>query len=457
MNIPLFISVVTYMAAISLLSIYYSKYVKTSEDFLVAGRRLNTVILAGTLIATWMGSGTVVGGTNTYGFNWGPVTAMTIAFTGSPIGILILTLLAKRLRERAGYTIPDLISRYYGDLGRLIACLSIILAYIGITSYQYSGIGFVLNASLGIDVGIATMAACAITIITSIAGGLISVAYTDFIGAVLMLTGLLVGALAALGKLGGWTGLMEMLPPANRGIALSWWQILQYSLPALLLVLGDQNMYQRLFAAKDPKTARAAAIGWLIGTITVVPLVSITGAVGRAVYGTKITAGMATIKVASEVVPIYAGILMLPAITAFIVTTANSYLLSAASNVGWDIYSRFIRKQAGDKEKLIVTRLFVLLFGILAYFLITKWPDILAVQMYSYTMYGAVITPPLLAALLWKKITRVAGLASMAVGAIVTIVWELAGKPYGVGSVLISAPLATITLVITSLITYREK
>jgi len=456
MKIELFIAVVAYLTGISAMGIYFSRYVKTSEDFIIAGRRLGSAVLAGTLIATWMGSGTVVGGNNTYAYNWGPITAMLLAYLGSPIGIAILTVLAKRLRERAGYTVPDFMSRYYGDIGRIIASLAIILAYIGITSYQYSGVGFVLNATLGIDVETATFIAFVVVLATTLGGGLISVAYTDFVGAVLMLTGLLIGAPLALASVGGWSGLMEKLPPANRGVPLSWWEILQYSLPALLLVLGDQNMYQRFFAAKDPKTARAAAVGWLIGVITVVPLVAITGSVGRAVFGTSIKPGMSTIKVAADVVPTPIGMLMLPAVVAFIITTGNSYLLSSATNVGWDIYSRYIRKEAGDKEKLLVTRVMVLIFGILAYLLITRWPDILAVQMYSYTMYGAVITPPLLAAVLWKRTTRIGGIVSMVIGAVVTIVWELMGKPYGIGSVLVSAPLATIALVVVSLLTSKE-
>jgi SSS family solute:Na+ symporter len=90
-------------------------------------------------------------------------------------------------------TVPDVIESKYGATARLIATLIILIAYLGITAYQYKGVGFVLNSTLGISTSIGTLISFAVIVATAVVGGLYSVAYTDFMSAVLILIGLCVG------------------------------------------------------------------------------------------------------------------------------------------------------------------------------------------------------------------------------------------------------------------------
>jgi len=151
------------------------------------------------------------------------------------------------------------------------------------------------------------------------------------------------------------------------------------------------------------------------------------------------------------------GGLAVAAITAFIVTTGTSFLLSSAVSLSWDLYSRYVNPQATDKQRLLLTRIFVVVLALLAYLLVRFFPTVLSVQMYSYTMYGAAITPALLAALVWKRATPAAGLSSMITGAVATIVWESLGKPYGLQSVLIAAPLSILILIAVGYLTYNKQ
>ena len=91
--------------------------------------------------------------------------------------------------------------------------------------------------------------------------------------------------------------------------------------------------------------------------------------------------------------------------------------------------------------------------GIFAYILLQFFPSVLAIQYWSYTIYGAGITPALLAALIWKRVTKTGGIASMIVGTIVTIAWEILKQPYGIATVLVAVPISIITLVVVSLVT----
>ena len=447
--------VVGYLGLVSALGVYYGKYIKSEEDYTLAGRRLSGIILAGTLLATWMGSGTVVGGTNALAYNYGPWVAI-IFMMAVPIGILLLYLLVSKIREASYHTIPEQLGRKYGSPARILGSLIIMLAYVGIVSYQYSGIGFVLNATLGISTEAGTTIAAILVILIALFGGLISVAYTDFLSAVIMLLGLCVGVPYAIYAAGGWSSIAARLPPENLGLGgLTPLQVFGYFLPLLLLLLGEQNMQQRIIAGRSSKAAKKGLIGWALGAIITAFCVAFGSTTSRALFP-DIPAGQGLIMLATKAMPPVLGGLMLAAITGFILTTADSYLLSSATNLGWDIYATYINPNATDKQKLIITRSMVIILGIFAYLLIMYFPTVLAVQMYAYTMYGAAITPALLASLLWKRATPIAGISSMAIGAIITLIWELSGKPFNLDSVLIAAPLSILVLVVLGYLTYKE-
>jgi Na+/proline symporter len=87
--------------------------------------------------------------------------------------------------------------------------------------------------------------------------------------------------------------------------------------------------------------------------------------------------------------PFVMGALVLSACVAFIVTTGDSFLLSASTNFAYDIWGKYIKKNATDKERLLVLRITVVVFAVIAYLLCMYFPTVLSVQMYSYTMYGA--------------------------------------------------------------------
>ena len=100
------------------------------------------------------------------------------------------------------------------------------------------------------------------------------------------------------------------------------------------------------------------------------------------------------------------------------------------------------------------SRSVVFCLGIMAWVLGTFFPSVLAIQMYSYTMYGAAITPAVLAAFLWRRATAAGGIASILMGGGGTLLWELGlQRPMGWNSVLFSLPLSVGALVFVSLLT----
>ena len=154
--------------------------------------------------------------------------------------------------------------------------------------------------------------------------------------------------------------------------------------------------------------------------------------------------------------PFLVGAPLLAAAVAFIITTGDSYLLSCSTNVTHDFYVRFFDPDASQVKRLWITRGVVLALGLVAWVLGTFFPSVLAIQMYSYTMYGAAITPAVLAAFLWKRVTAAGGIASIVLGGGGTLLWELGlDKPMGWNSILFSLPLSVAALVLVSLATRR--
>lgn len=157
------------------------------------------------------------------------------------------------------------------------------------------------------------------------------------------------------------------------------------------------------------------------------------------------------------VMPAVVGGILLAAATAFIVTTGNSYLLSAATNVTYDIVGKYVDKEASDKKLLKLTKLFIIILGAFAYLLISYFPTVLSVQMYAYTVYGAGLTPALLAVFFWEKVNKAGGLSSMVAGVATTLIWEIPlAKPFDLNSVVIALPIAVLVLIIVTLMTQNK-
>jgi SSS family solute:Na+ symporter len=459
MNIYL-VAVILYLLIMAGIGIFFAKTsVKNNDDFMVAGRRLPLFVVIGTLLATFVGSGTVVGGAS-FIYQYGPFAAI-FNLSGGFLGAIILYFIAEKVRMSETYTVPQLMEKRFGRTTRLIASLFILLAYVGITAYQFTGGAYVLQLTTGIPLEIGAIIMCFLVIFLTMSGGLFSVAYSDALSAVLILIGFIIGVPFAFNAVGGLEGLALSLPENtkswNGGLSIP--QLIGFFLPLFLLVLGDQNMYQRFSAAKDGKVAKNSVIGFIFGNMLVITL-TILLATTAIVLFPAIEADAAILTLAVEGLPVIIGLLILCAAVAFLITTATSYLLSASGNIVYDLfyYIRGDRKPLSEKQMLWYSRATVLILGIFAYVLGQFFPSVLAIQMYSYTMYGAAITPAILAALLWKKATKAGVLTSILIGGSATMFWELVlSRPMDWNSVLFALPLSVLSLIIVSLLTQKKE
>jgi solute:Na+ symporter, SSS family len=218
-------------------------------------------------------------------------------------------------------------------------------------------------------------------------------------------------------------------------------------------------MYQKFFSARDERAARNAVVGWIAGTILVETLIVAVG-----VFGSVIVPGLSetdseaiVMRVAVTQLPVVLGIGLLCGAAAIIISTANSFLLTPASALMNDVYKKFINPAATDRQVLLWTRLLVVMLGLLGFVALNFFTTILEMALWAYTMYGAAITPALLAAFIWPRATRQGGVASIASGMMVTLGWEIIGKvggyPGGLPAVYPAFAVSVAALVIVSLAT----
>lgn len=453
-DITLFYVVAAYLLVMLIVGIWAYGKTKTAEDFMLAGRSLGAVIIAGTLMATWMGSGTVTGGSNSISYSHGIWPAILFG-TAALLGIGILKALAPRIRHFDKITIPEMIETQLGQEGRVISLIVIAFAYIGIVSYQFIGFGFVLNVTTGVSVAQGTLIATGIIIALAAMGGLMSVAYTDAISAFLMIFGLLIALPYVILGAGGWGSIAANVPETHFNPLgnLSFIQFLGFWGPFFLLILADQNMYQRIIAGETDEGTNRGLIGWFIGVAVGMTVIPVFALASRAMFP-ELDPGMALIAT-TTVIPTWVGGILLAAASAFIITTGSSYLLSACTNLSQDLYKGLINPEASNTQVFWLTRACVIVLGVFAFVLGQYFPSILEVQMYSYTAYGAAITPPLLAIFLMReRLTKAGGLAGMIAGAVLAITWDtLLGSPYGLDAVIVAAPVSALLIVVVSYLT----
>ena len=431
------------------------KKVKTADDMVTGGHRIPFIILVGSLLATWCGGGGITGNASII-YNGGPWVG-AITFAAPPIGIILLYFIAGKVRKSNKVTVPEIMGARYGQSASIISAVCVMLAYVGVLATQLKAAAdllVLLCSSSGVEIsrGLALVICTTIIVVITVGGGLVSVAYSDAISALIMIGGFFI-AIPILISVANAQG--AVLPPEKTTLTggMSGWELLGYFLPSLALMLGDQNMLQRFASAKNSTEAKKSNIGMFIGEILVI--VSIIAVVTQAarLYPTLDTPSNVIFQVSVDYLPMAFGALIMCACMAFIVTTADSYLLSSATNLTNDIYVKYIRKDATDKQKMLVLRGTIVVFSVIAVALTLYFPTVLSLQMTAYTMYGAAITPAILFALFSKKVTPAAGIAGILVGGLATIVWTLMGTPYGIQCAIVAVPASVIAILVVSAVT----
>jgi solute:Na+ symporter, SSS family len=426
----LYIAVLAVIVVVLLaVALYRTSQVKTKADYLVAGRALPAAVLVLTLLTSWIGAGSLFAGAeNAYknGF------AALWQAGGGWLGLLLIYFIAPRARKFAQFTLPDLLEARYNQTARVLGTVAILFAYVGITSYQFKGGGNVLHLIFPDTVTpeLGTYLIAAFVIVTTALAGMSSVAYMDVAIGSLVTVICVIAAPMLFFKAGGWAGLHAALPATHFQVLgnLTFVRALEFMVPTLLLMLGNQVMYQKFFSARTERDARISVIGWILGTLLLETLIVAIAVFGSALYPTGEVA-----RQPYEIIPYTArhglpalmGALLLGAVFAKVISTASNYLFSPATNLINDVFVRYIAPEASNKRVLIVSRLAVVLLGCWALYQAIYAQSILEKMLWAYTIYSAALTPVVLAAFYSKRVTAWGAVAAIGVGTVVTLSWDI--------------------------------
>jgi SSS family solute:Na+ symporter/sodium/proline symporter len=429
--------VLTYVLILLGISVYKSRSVQSADDFMVAGRSVPVYMLVATLVCTWIGSGSLFG---TAGLTFRTGISELWFSAGAWVGILVVYTIAARVRRIAQYTLTDLLEKRYSQLAKILGTITIIIAYMVIAGYQFKGGGrFIAILSEGSITPETGMLIAAILIVGfTVLAGMVSIVSIDIFNGCIMLLAMIVTLPFAITSHGGIDAVVTTIQQTEAshlsimgGHDVFW--VVGIALPTFLLLMSESSMYQKFSSADNEKSARQAVLGMFIGVVLVETLMMLIALVGFAIYAddprffladgsvNRTMAEEIILRIGFEQLPVIIGSLLLSAGAAIIISTGNTFLMVTSTNVTRDFLQAFFYKDARPTQIVWMQRICIVAIGVLAYLLMSQFETILEMALMSYTMIGASLAPPLLAAFFWKRVTRVAGVASIASGMLTVI------------------------------------
>jgi len=267
----------------------------------------------------------------------------------------------------------------------------------------------------------------------TVLAGMVSIVSIDIFNGVIMLLGMTLTLPFAIMGHGGFDAVIttiqqsrpEHLSPMG-GHDIFW--VVGIALPTFLLLISESSIYQKFSSADNAQNARRAVMGMFIGVIAVESLMMLIALVGFAIYADdprffladgSINRAMAeevVLRMGFEQLPVVVGSLLLAAGAAIVISTGNTFLMVTSTNVTRDIFQAYFIRDASPAKVVWIQRACIVVIGVLAYLMMSQFQTILEMALVSYTMIGASLAPALLAAFFWKRVTRAAGVLSIASG-----------------------------------------
>lgn len=481
------VAMAAYMLLVLAVGVYYGKRNKTSDDYLIGGRNLGAWVTAMSAEASDMSSWLLMGLPGLAylsGFGEAGWTAIGLA-----IGTYLnWKFVAKRLRKYTevsnnSITLPDFFSNRFRDKHQILMIISSVLIIFFFTIYTASGFAACgkLFASVFHFPYVPTMIICSIIIVlyTSI-GGFMAASTTDLIQGILMSFSIIIVLIVGLVKAGGvsevisyaqsldgYMSLFETYDPQT-GKAASYGIIKMISgLAWGLGYFGVPHILLRFMAIKNSseiKKSRFIAMTWVIISLAVAVCIGFVGACisskgigGIEMFTTAAGAETIFIRLTRAFLPQLLAGLVLSGILAATMSTADSQLLLVSASVGNNLYYNVFKKDATDRQVLIVTKITTFIVALVA-IIIAFNPNSSIFELVSlaWSGFGSAFGPLILFSLFWKRTTLKGAVSGMVGGGILSIVWSLyitkLGGIFEVYSLLPAFIFASLLIVLVSLL-----
>jgi len=424
---PQLFIIILYFLAIVGIGLWSKRKASGRDGFFVASRQGTTSLITGSLLATAVG-GSVTVGMAGLGFEQG-LTGAWWLLVGS-IGLLISGFFfARKVRKFALYTLPELIEKQYGSRVALAASILIVIAWTGVVAGQIVAAGRVLSI-LGMGTAIFWMIIFTAVFVTyACLGGQLSIIRTDVFQAAILFAGIFIALALVFSWVGGMEGLRFSLPPAYFSFPLSP-EFNGKMLVSLLILVGatyvvGPDMYTRLFCAREEKTAQRSA---LLAAFLFIPLafaIALIGMGAKVLYP-GISAEQAFPQVIAGVLSPGLSGLMLAALVAALMSSADTCLLSQSVILTEDIIKRF-RPSLDEKKTILLTRSSIVALGLVALGLALALKSVISSLLFAYTIFTCGLVVPVIAGFYKSKLKVMpqGALAALVGGGVVGLVGKI--------------------------------
>ena len=431
----------------------------TTENYALAGRKLNAPLIGVSIIGLAVGGASTIG-VSEHAFKVGLSAGWYTAAWG--IGAIIMGMfLAEKYRKANITTVSELIERHHDSKAVVLGVICQIIIQLVIISLQYIAGGSIISAimpEIGFKTGVMISAVTFIGI--TFIGGMWSASLSNILNIILIYAGIAIATVIQFTKVGGLSGLGMNLP-ANipwfdpvAGVGIK--GIMSWIVVLVTVNLSLQSIIQISLGAKDAATARK---GFVWGGILMIPvgfMSALLGICAKAAYPTA-NAALALPQAIVELQPLLAG-LTLAALWAADVSTACNLLLSAGTLFSKDIYKRYINPACDESKQLSVMRWSVVISGVLTVGMAMMVSGILNTIMMGLSLTAAFSIIVIVALFFPQYACKAAGFNTMLVGLVLLIAWQLVPAIRIFPHVIYMEWVAcTITYVLTAIVAPEKK
>lgn len=444
-----------------------SRRIKSADDFAVAGGHLKFPVLLGTLIATAIGASATMGRA---GKAYEVGIAIFLAGIAYAVGLYLFSYLAPILKRMGIWSVPRALHLRYGRAFRVVAAVIIIVALVGIYGAQLIAFGVVVVSLLpeaGVSYEQAVIVAAIIMVVYTTLGGLLAVAYTDLVQAVIMIiaVGVILPILVVSDMGGPQVAVNSLAPPPGDWLGgMTIVYVVSIFLIDIPVSLLDVSLWQRTGASKNVRHiqsgVRITAMAFIVWSFIVVALGIFASQLLPGLENTPAGSDAAVPMLVLEYMPPIIKGLCLAALLAIIMSTADTVLLISGTTMSWDIVSQF-RKNSDGKSQIRVARWTVVITGAIGALFAIYVRDVFEVLLLAFAIYVSSLFVPTMLGIFWKRATTAGAMAS-AIAAFLSVTYLYALKFTGnltelIEPVIASLIISLVVMIGVSLWTYGEE
>jgi len=448
--------IILYMVGLFIIGYLTNKLtIKSSADYMLAGRRMGIFMVAASLSANNIGGGSTTGVAARAFAGWGLSAAWYVL--AAAIAMIPLAYFAPRIRQTMAVTIPEVVNRRFGNAAGLFTAVLNIISLFCLTASQILAAASVISSLTGIPLNLCIILAAFIVIMYTTLGGMLADAIADVIQYLIIFFGLLISLPFIISGAGGWAKIAAALPPAE----LNFTKVGAVTIIGLIFnyfctFLSGPEMVSRFSSSEDGKTAQKAAIlsAVMMGMLAFIP--TLIGLVSLALNpgldnGQGTTALMYATK---QFAPSWITGAVAAAIVAATMSSADSNLLCSSTILIKDIYQRYINPHVEDRKLISLTRLSNVLICVISMLIALLNISLVTLNLFAFALRSAGPFAAYALGLTVKDATRNAGILSIIVGSVAVLVWQFLNSPYGILPIVFGCALGTLTFL---LVTWIER